>query len=46
MSTMPPLLESIMLAQGLKRAELERKNKQAAREQLLRIQLLLAKKTK
>lgn len=46
MSTMPPPLESIMLAQALKKAELELKNKQAARDQLLRIQLLLAKKTK
>lgn len=46
MSTMPPPLESIMLALTAKRAELAQKNKQAAREQLLRIQLLLAKKTK
>lgn len=46
MSKMPPPLESIMLAQAAKKAELEAKNKQAAREQLLRIQLLLAKRTK
>lgn len=46
MSAMPSSLEAQMLAQVLKKAELEAKNKQAAREQLLRIQLLLAKKAK
>jgi hypothetical protein len=34
------------MAQILKRQELINKNKQAAREQLLRIQLMLAKKAK
>ena len=32
------------LAQAVKLAELEKKNKEAAKEQLLRIQLLLAQK--
>jgi hypothetical protein len=45
MSTMPSLSLPIM-AQILKRQELVNKNKQAAREQLLRIQLMLAKKAK
>jgi hypothetical protein len=42
---MPTLKESLLLAQALKKAELEQKNKQAAKEQLLRIQLLLSKRT-
>ena len=46
MSALPTAQETLMLAQVLKTAELERKNKQAAREQLLRIQLLLAKKAR
>ena len=45
MSMMPTLKESLLLAQVLKKAELEQKNKQAAKEQLLRIQLLLSKRT-
>jgi hypothetical protein len=44
MSSLPSHLEAKMLAQVLKKAELEQKNKQAAKEQLLRIQLMLAKK--
>ena len=46
MSSLPTNQEALLLAQVLKRAELEQKNKQAAREQLLRIQLMLAKRTK
>jgi len=46
MSALPSSQESLMLAQVLKKAELEVRNKTAAREQLLRIQLLLAKKAK
>jgi hypothetical protein len=46
MSQLPTNQEALLLAQVVKRAELERKNKQAAKEQLLRIQLMLAKKTK
>lgn len=34
-----------MLAQAVKKAELEKKNKLAAKEQLLRIQLMLSKRT-
>lgn len=45
MSCLPTQVESQMLQQALKKAELEQKNKQAAREQLLRIQLMLAKRT-
>lgn len=45
MSSLPSQMEALMLAQVLKKAELEQKNKQAAKEQLLRIQLLLAKRT-
>lgn len=44
MSSMPTTQETLMLQQVLKKAELEQKNKQAAREQLLRIQLILAKR--
>ena len=46
MSALPTTQEALLLAQVLKKAELEAKNKIAAREQLLRIQLLLAKKAK
>ncbi len=46
MSALPTNQEAILLAQVLKKAELEAKNKIAAKEQLLRIQLLLAKKAK
>lgn len=46
MSALPMVQEALLLAQVLKKAELVEKNKIAAREQLLRIQLLLAKKTK
>jgi hypothetical protein len=45
MSSLPSAQEAQMLAQVLKKAELETKNKLAAREHLLRIQLLLAKRT-
>jgi len=45
MSKLPSNLEVQMLAQTVKKAELEKKNKLAAREQLLRIQLLLSKRT-
>lgn len=45
MSMMPTQKESQLLAQALKKAEIELKNKQAAKEQLLRIQLLLSKRT-
>lgn len=45
MSPLPQKQEAILLQQVLKKAELEQKNKQAAREQLLRIQLLLSKRT-
>lgn len=44
MSILPSSQEALMLAQALKKAELEQKNKQAAKEQLLRIQLLLSKR--
>ena len=46
MSALPTTQEALLLAQVLKKAELEQKNKILAREQLLRIQLLLAKKAK
>ena len=46
MSALPTAQEILMLAQVLKKAELEAKNKILAREQLLRIQLLLAKKAR
>lgn len=45
MSSLPSRQEALMLAQVLKKAELEQKNKLAAKEQLLRIQLLLSKRT-
>jgi hypothetical protein len=44
MSCPPTLQQTLLLAQALKQAELTQKNKQAAKEQLLRIQLMLAKK--
>lgn len=44
MSRQPTLQEAKVLAQALKAAELKEKNKQAAKEQLLRIQLLLARR--
>lgn len=44
MSQMPSLVETKLLQQALKAAELERKNKEAAKEALLRIQLMLAKR--
>jgi hypothetical protein len=44
MSILPSKLEAQMLAQALKKSELEQKNKQAAKEQLLRIQLMLSKR--
>jgi hypothetical protein len=46
MSCLPNNQETLVLQQVLKQAELVEKNKQAAREQLLRIQLILAKKAK
>lgn len=46
MSALPSKSETLVLQQVLKKAELEQKNKQSALEQLLRIQLILAKKTK
>jgi len=46
MSALPHSKEAEMLAQVLKKAELEQRNKAAARDQLLRIQLLLSKRTK
>ena len=46
MSCSPSQMETLVLQQVLKKAELEQKNKQAAKEQLLRIQLMLAKRTK
>lgn len=46
MSKLPSSQEALMLAQVLKKAELEQKNKKAAKEQLLRIQLMLSKRTK
>ena len=46
MSAIPSRQEAAMLAQILKKQELETKNKQAAKEQLLRIQLLLSQRTK
>lgn len=45
MAQLPSKKEAEMLAQALKSAELVEKNKQAAKEQLLRIQLMLAKHT-
>lgn len=45
MSQLPSTKELQMLNQVIKKAELEQKNKQAAKEQLLKIQLLLAKRT-
>lgn len=45
MSKLPSSLEAQMLAQANKKAELEKKNKLAAKEQLLRIQLMLSKRT-
>ena len=44
MSSLPSQKEALMLQQVLKRAELEAKNKQQAKEQLLRIQLMLSKR--
>jgi hypothetical protein len=44
MSACPTKQEMLVLQQVLKRAELEQKNKQAAKEQLLKIQLLLSKR--
>ena len=44
MSRQPTPQEQKVLAQTLKLAELREKNKQAAKEQLLRIQLLLARR--
>lgn len=44
MSQMPSAKEALLLEQAVKLAQLEQKNKLAAREQLLRIQLLLAKR--
>lgn len=46
MSNLPSLKELKQLQQVSKNAELLRKNKDAAKEQLLRIQLMLAKKAK
>ena len=46
MSALPTNQEALLLAQVLKKAELETRNKQLAKEQLLRIQILLAKKAK
>jgi hypothetical protein len=45
MSALPSNQEILLLQQVLKKAELLEKNKQAAREQLLRIQLMLSKRT-
>lgn len=44
MSRLPNQQEQKALAQALKTAELMQKNKQAAKDQLLRIQLLLARR--
>lgn len=44
MSAPPTPSQLQAMSQALKKAELVAKNKQAAKEQLLRIQLLLAKK--
>jgi hypothetical protein len=44
MSALPTNQEVLLLAQVLKKQELDQKNKLAAREQLLRIQLMLAKR--
>ena len=46
MSAPPTPQQLAVMSQVLKKAELEQKNKQAAREQLLRIQLLLSKRAK
>lgn len=46
MSVSPTFQEVLLMQQVLKKAELEQKNKQAAKEQLLRIQLMLAKRVK
>ena len=46
MSAMPTNQEALLLAQVLKKAELEARNKLLAKEQLMRIQILLAKKAK
>jgi hypothetical protein len=45
MSSLPTKKEAEMLAQALKRAELVARNKQSARAHLLKIQLMLAKRT-
>lgn len=44
MSSLPSKQEALLLEQIVKKAALEQKNKLAAREQLLRIQLLLSKR--
>ncbi len=46
MSALPSSLEAKLLEQVLKRAELEAKNKLAAKEHLLRIQLMLSRRAK
>lgn len=46
MMSHPPTPSQILaMSQALKKAELIAKNKQAAKEQLLRIQLILSKRT-
>ena len=45
MSCLPPKKEETLLYQALKQAELEQKNKEAAKEALLKIQLMLAQRT-
>jgi hypothetical protein len=45
MSALPSNQETLLLQQVLKKAKLLEKNKQDAREQLLRIQLMLSKRT-
>jgi hypothetical protein len=46
MSNLPTLKEAQSLAQAIKNQELQQKNKKAAEHALLRIQLMLARKTK
>ena len=46
MSAPPTSSQIAAMSQALKKAELVAKNKQAAKEQLLRIQLILSKKAK
>lgn len=45
MSAPPTNSQLLAMSQALKKAELEQKNKKAAKEHLLRIQLMLSKRT-